>query len=546
MQRVLELVFWPTSQAASGKSVSSLRRRLAAHPRLSSVHGETAQVELELHHCEAPPSDDPDWRCLLLQARSQRFAAAVHDFTVLPGVRVRSWEPVSLHAGQPPDFGGQCGDVPLRASFERHWWRVDLDGEPATVSLDTGYLSGPAISGGDGKTRAFTELRLSLELADVDNPSDAGPRAGTATDAEQRVALAAMAVRLFELALSLNDDGTFHLVGRDALTCAMEPLSEAQKAGAIEFGHARTLVSAASAAMQNVFEQWLTNAAGIVGSTGSEYVHQMRIALRRMRVAYRIFDMALREAGLDANEDELKWIGGLLGDLRDWDVLVEGTFPALVKAAAMASAPSEHPSGAGAAAPHAGALGEEQTHERTQASRAWERALAEVVKRREAVADTLRAAVNSPRYAALVMHTARQLAILTAASADRRATPLDPFGRKTLRKRYRRLMKVKDIQELPPRARHQLRIHAKRLRYAVEFLAPALDRKARRRMAQRTSDLQEALGIANDAVVGRQFLSQLDLPPLVQAFSNGYLSALEASATSGGAEQFEKIREKKT
>jgi CHAD domain-containing protein len=521
MQRVLELVFLLTPHYAGGISPAALQRRLAGQAELAGAHGETAHIELELRHCEDPPSRDPAWQCVVLEAKARRFAVAVHDLAVLPGVRVRSWEPVSLLSGQIPDFAGQCGEVRLRASFERHWWRVDLDGEAATVSLDTGSLSVPALS--EAPPQAFAELRISLELADVDNPDDAGPAANAGADGEQRVALARQAVRLIDLAARLDDEGTFHLAERDVLTEASNPPAPADKAGVIAFGNGRTLVSVASAVMQNVFQQWMANAPGVLRTGGSEYVHQMRVALRRMRTAYRLLERALREAEIEPDEGELKWIGHLLGDLRDWDVLAESTFPALAEAARAI----------------------EGIEPATASTEAWGSAQAEVARRREEIAGTLRAALYSPRYARLVVQIARQVAVLAAAAGNRHATPLNPFGRKLLRRRYRRLMQAKDLDKLPADERHRLRIHAKRLRYAVEFLAPAVDRKVRRRMTERMSALQDSLGVANDAAVARRYLAMLDLPPVVRAFANGYLSAREAFAVSGSAEQLEKIQGKK-
>ncbi|WP_175104741.1 CHAD domain-containing protein [Pararobbsia alpina] len=337
----------------------------------------------------------------------------------------------------------------------------------------------------------------------------------------------------------MNDEGAFHLVEHDILTEALRPAAPASKAGTIAFGSRRTLAVVASAVMQNVFQQWLANAPGVANTGGSEYVHQMRIALRRIRTAYRVLESALREAEIQPDEHEIKWIGHLLGNLRDWDVLAEGTFPALAQAAAASD------QGDIAATGETVAIGETGETEETTSTAAWECARAEVINRREEVADALRAALHTPRYAQLVTQTARQVAVLAAAAGVRNAGPLNPFGRKLLRKRYRRLAGVKDLDKLSAEERHQLRIHAKRLRYAVEFLAPAVDRKARRRMADRMSALQDSLGAANDAVVARQFLSMLNLPPLVRAFANGYLSAREAFAVSGSTEQLEKIRKKK-
>jgi CHAD domain-containing protein len=239
---------------------------------------------------------------------------------------------------------------------------------------------------------------------------------------------------------------------------------------------------------------------------------------------------------------------------------MEDTFPARAEAAAV-SVPGEWAEGHGTRVEANGTIsasgasrggmrgegGEDETADtgRTSGAAAWECARLEVVKRREEVASLLRAALQSPRYARLVTETARQVAVLAAAAGAKHATPLNPFGRKLLRKRYRRLAAAKDLDQLPAHERHRLRIHAKRLRYAVEFLAPAVDRKGRRRIADHMSSLQDTLGDANDAVVARQFLSMLDLPPAVRAFANGYLSARESFAVTGSTEQLEKIRKKK-
>ncbi|HTJ93866.1 MAG TPA: hypothetical protein VL424_12255, partial [Pararobbsia sp.] len=153
MQRVLELVFRPTAsvETAATSAAQSVRKpdtqdwvaAIAAHEPFALARHDQARFTTELHHCDDPPSGDPAWQCLVLDAGARRFAIAVHDLPVLPGVRVRSWEPVALGRDQLPDFAGQCGDVPWRAEIERHWWRLDLDGEPLTISLDAGVLSAP-------------------------------------------------------------------------------------------------------------------------------------------------------------------------------------------------------------------------------------------------------------------------------------------------------------------------------------------------------------------------------------------------------------------
>ncbi len=58
-----------------------------------------------------------------------------------------------------------------------------------------------------------------------------------------------------------------------------------------------------------------------------EFVHQARVALRRMRSALRLLDRR-HEDFPESLAAELRWVGQTLGAARDWDVLVESTLPA--------------------------------------------------------------------------------------------------------------------------------------------------------------------------------------------------------------------------
>ena len=52
-----------------------------------------------------------------------------------------------------------------------------------------------------------------------------------------------------------------------------------------------------------------------------EGVHQCRIALRRLRSAFKIFGPPLRRKRIEPIEDEVRWLGKILGTARDLDVL---------------------------------------------------------------------------------------------------------------------------------------------------------------------------------------------------------------------------------
>ena len=58
-----------------------------------------------------------------------------------------------------------------------------------------------------------------------------------------------------------------------------------------------------------------------------EYLHQMRVALRRLRSAFSVFAPALPAETTAPVAAELKWLGAALGPARDWDVFVTETLP---------------------------------------------------------------------------------------------------------------------------------------------------------------------------------------------------------------------------
>ncbi len=61
------------------------------------------------------------------------------------------------------------------------------------------------------------------------------------------------------------------------------------------------------------------------GRDGPEPVHQMRVAVRRLRSAIKVFRRAVRCPAVDAADADLKALAARLGPTRDWDVFVTET-----------------------------------------------------------------------------------------------------------------------------------------------------------------------------------------------------------------------------
>lgn len=215
-----------------------------------------------------------------------------------------------------------------------------------------------------------------------------------------------------------------------------------------------------------------------------EGVHQMRVAIRRLRSVLRVFRPACDGAALRDVDAAAKRIADALGPARDWDVFLGGLGAELGHAL-----PDE---------PRIAAL--------LRAARA----------RREAAYAALRPVIDGPELrqlawqAVAVIETRPWRAEDDPAAASRRAEPLPDFAARLLDRRWKRVAgQGTEIAGLPDEDFHALRIEAKRLRYAAELFAPLWPRKRTKRFLKRLAKVQDAFGLANDAVVARALMAAL-------------------------------------
>lgn len=216
-----------------------------------------------------------------------------------------------------------------------------------------------------------------------------------------------------------------------------------------------------------------------------EGVHQLRVAMRRLRSAIGLFSPLLNEAALQPLLDDLRWLGAPLGRKRDLDVFLTETLNPL---RAMADPPKR------------------LAH------------LATILEDRRAAAQVaLDSALNAPRLAALRLALSRFLNAVEAGDADvlkdveAAQIPATDFAASVLGKRRRKLKSLGSVHStLDIAALHDLRIRAKKLRYAAEFFRPLFaHRKSSRRFIAALAHLQDCLGMLNDGDVGAKLVRDL-------------------------------------
>jgi inorganic triphosphatase YgiF len=262
---------------------------------------------------------------------------------------------------------------------------------------------------------------------------------------------------------------------------AEDTLDAAVTARRVTLGQNITADEAFAQVLSHCLSHLLGNFACITRTREPEGIHQMRVAVRRMRSAFVLFNGSFRLA-LRALEEEVRWLADVLGHARDLDVFQEDVFR-----------------------PAADAHGEDE--------RLLE--LATVVRTRRRIAwHNVLEALESERFRKLVL----DLAGVTfsrpwldgSLGGEGAIEPADEFSRERLAHKHGQAMKLgRRIDELDAGDRHELRKRLKKLRYAVEFFASLYPKRAVKKYLRRLSDLQDVLGEMNDATVARALVRDI-------------------------------------
>jgi CHAD domain-containing protein len=236
----------------------------------------------------------------------------------------------------------------------------------------------------------------------------------------------------------------------------------------------------AVAVLRRFFRDMLTSEPGTRLGDDIEALHDMRVATRRLRAAFRTF-RGLLAPDWERYREEIGWVGSALGNVRDLDVQI----------ARLAEWERGLPAGdAEALQPLADLLVDRRVEARTQMLRT----------------------LDSLRYDEFIEHFTAALQEPPAAAARTTEPPIRDIAGPLVLGAQRRLRRLGDRirRSSEPDEYHRVRIEAKRLRYTVEFLQPLYGRPARKYLG-RVRELQEHLGLHQDAEVAIRHLRELAL-----------------------------------
>jgi triphosphatase len=444
-----------------------LKNSQARTTRLDATYFDTADCLLQQHRM-----------ALRLRRSGRRWLQTLKAAgTASGGLSARpEWEsPANLVKGVPRIDIAVLKDSPLPALLAKHkksgslhpvfrvrvtrtLWNVSYKRSRFEVAMDRGRIE--ALRNGRRAVEAVAELELELKEG----------RAGDLLSAALRLVGAGASSLALVPTLESKAERGYRLV-------TGEPRSPTKAAarGFVDKLKADMSVGVAlRAIIAHGLDVLMANTNGLRDAHDPEYVHQARVALRRMRSAVRLLDRSYADFPAALAKD-LRWVGRLLGEARDWDVLAGETLPAFAT-----GAPQELAAQAQRLLEHAG-------------------------NRRDAARAAATAGLATPRYARLALRV--QAWTLTPAPAGR---TLERVGPRVLGKAHARLFSAAQFfTALSPERRHRVRIFAKRLRYGLDVFSVALLPKPTERYNAALSSLQDVLGELNDAVVARRVLREI-------------------------------------
>ena len=350
---------------------------------------------------------------------------------------------------------------PLQAVFvsdiRRHQRIVDLPSGTVEVAFDRGVLKS-----GD---RSLPVSEIELEL------KDGSPSA------------------IYELALQLADCGPVRPSIRSKAARGFDLASDTPPPAkgprrqdvdpSLPLGDAFTVI------LGSCLHDLLVSVPAAEDGRDPEGVHQVRVALRRLRSALDSMATVVTSDTIEALRSDAKWLAATLSAARTWDIFQGETLPAVA--------------GSCTAIPGFDVLGKGAEERRLNAYNDARLALADV---------------RSSRFVIRLGHWTEARGWRDDAGPEHLpllAEPAFSFARRILSVHHEKVLKRGHrFKSLTAVQRHRLRLSVKKLRYVADFLLPlCTDNKSARQFTSRLSQFQDELGAFNDMATTGSLLANL-------------------------------------
>lgn len=349
--------------------------------------------------------------------------------------------------------------------FQRHFWCINCGESQIEMALDQGHIAA------EGRREQICEVELEL--------------------------LSGQVADLFALTRQLQHQLHLHpsiasKAERGYRLFTNEPMRPFRARALPMHARMRPVEAFRSIAL-GCLEHFQRNEAGLMAGGEAEFIHQARVALRRLRSAIKLFAPVLPAEFVSIYGQSWQTLACALGDARNWDVFLEETLPELE-----ASFPHHH----------------EVRKLRREAEKRVVSARSSIVK--------LLAVKEYPRL--LLEFTAAVHSLDEV--ADGPSLPTLAAERIAVHLRSVRKMAVR-YAELNTEERHKMRLRFKKLRYAMEFMLPLLPVRGMKTYLAALSNLQQQLGRVNDQVTARLLIEDV-LGEVPGTLAMGWVAGREA------------------
>jgi inorganic triphosphatase YgiF len=352
----------------------------------------------------------------------------------------------------------------LRSVFVTDVTRTAYEIEPAPgTEIEAAVDEGEIKEANGDRTEPVSEIELELKRGD--------------------------AAALYDLALKLLDVAPIRIEFRSKsergyrLVDRGETPPAAIHAAPVALDHEMPVRNALQKIGRSCFAQFIRNEAAVLADE-PEGVHQMRVALRRVRSAVSSLKDQLPAEDHNWMTEQLRWLGSTLGPARNLDVFAIELLPV-----ARDGLPEEP---------------------------GWDDLATTLLRVRHQANREVKDAIVSKQYTATVLqllrwfegqgcreHPVREGTDAASASIGTVAAAVLDRRRRRVRKRS------KGFGRLTPPERHKLRIAAKKLRYTTELFGSLYSGDCLHRFLNTLKRVQGSLGYANDVRVAHEFVPEL-------------------------------------